>query len=142
MPVRTQSKLIRTPSARFKELSAELLKVAVGMDPEVTSKDAHKLRTSIRRIEVALEPAGKFAGAKKLQKQMDAMRRMAGQVRDLDVQTELLEKLRNHDYSADCEALHNWMLKRREKREKKVSARVQRELNNGLEDRLMEGAKA
>jgi len=111
------------------------------MGEEVTSKDVHKLRTSIRRIEVALEPAGKFSGSKKLQRHLDTMRRMAGRVRDIDVQIDLLRGLHVEDYGNDCVELQNVLQRRRAKQEKKTGARVAKEIGKGLEARLQDAAK-
>jgi CHAD domain-containing protein len=108
----------------------------------MSSKDAHRLRTSIRRIEVAMEAAANSRGTGKVQRQLNEMRRAAGHVRDIDVQTDLLQGLDAGDYSSDCTALKNLLLRRREKLEKRAAKRIAKELGKGLEVRLEKLAQA
>lgn len=108
----------------------------------LSEKDAHKLRTSIRRIEVALEPSGKFRGSKKLRRQLDTLRRMAGHVRDVDVHTEMLRNLDAGDYHREREALQNALIRRREKLEKKAVASISKQRDKGLEERLESASKS
>ena len=129
-------------ATRLRELSTDLLKIAGEMGGTVSSKDAHRLRTSIRRIEVATESAGRFGGAKKLQRQLDSMRRAAGHVRDIDVQTDLLLGLDAGDYASDCSALRNLLLRRREKLEQKASREVTKQVDKDLKGRLEKAAVA
>jgi len=129
-----------TAANRLRELSEDLLKVASDVEDTLSSKDAHKLRTSIRRIEVAMEPAEEFRGVKKLHRQFDKLRRAAGHVRDIDVQTDLLLGLDAGDYSSDCSALKNALLRRREKLEKKAVSQVASEVGKGLKARLEKAA--
>src|SRR6185369_12094475 len=136
MPGRTPQN-DRVPAAsRLRELSADLLKIATDLGDTMSSKDAHRLRTSTRRIEVAMEGAESAKGAKKLHRQLDDMRRAAGHVRDIDVQTDLLQGLDAGDYSTDCSALKNALLRRREKLEKKAAKQVAKEVGKDLEGRL------
>jgi CHAD domain-containing protein len=142
MPGRTP-KNDRVPAAsRLRELSGDLLKIATDLGDTMSSKDAHRLRTSIRRIEVAMEGAEGAKGSKKLHRQLDDMRRAAGHVRDIDVQTDLLQGLDAGDYSSDCSALKNALLRRREKLEKKAAKQVAKEVGKDLEGRLEKLASA
>ena len=142
MPGRT-TKNDRVPAAaRLRELSADLLKIASDLGDTMSSKDAHRLRTSIRRIEVVMEGAEENRGSKKLHRQLDGMRRAAGHVRDIDVQTDLLQGLDAGDYSSDCSALKNALLRRREKLEKKAAKQVSKEVGKDLEVRLEKLAAA
>ncbi len=142
MPGRTQIRGSQRPQTRFRELSDDLLKIAGDMTDEVSSKEAHHLRTTIRRIEVAVEPAGKFRGGKKLQRQLDTLRRAAGHVRDIDVHLDLLRDMNAEDYGADCKALTNALSKKREKMERKAIARLSKEMDKGLKARLESALEA
>jgi CHAD domain-containing protein len=136
MPGRTSKKELVPAAARLRELSADLLKIASDLGDTMSSKDAHKLRTSVRRIEVVMEGAEGNRGTKKLHRQLDSMRRAAGHVRDIDVQTDLLQGLDAGDYSSDCSTLKNELLRRREKLERKAAKQVSKELAKDLEGRL------
>jgi CHAD domain-containing protein len=142
MPTRTPKSKPVPAATRLRELSHTLLKVAGDMGENVSSKDAHKLRTSIRRIEVAMETSEKVSGAKKLQRRLDGLRKVAGHVRDIDVQTDLLLGLDAGDYSSDCSTLKNALLRRRDRLETKAAAKISKELEKGLEDRLEKAASA
>jgi CHAD domain-containing protein len=136
MPGRTPKNDHVAAAARLRELSADLLKIGSDLGDTMSSKDAHRLRTSIRRIEVVMEGAEGTRGSKKLQRQLDDIRRTAGHVRDIDVQTDLLQGLDAGDYSRDCTALKNALLRRREKLEKKAAKKVSKEIDKDLEGRL------
>jgi CHAD domain-containing protein len=136
MPGRTPKNDRVSAAARLRALSADLLKIATDLGDTMSSKDAHRLRTSIRRIEVAMEGAEEARGTKKLHRQLDDMRRAAGHVRDIDVQTDLLQGLDAGDYSSDCTTLKNALLRRREKLEKKAAKQVAKEVGKDLEGRL------
>ena len=140
MPARVPNKQGLTAASRLRELSSDLLKIGTGLGETMSSKDAHRLRTSIRRIEVAMEAAP--GGTWKVQKQLNGLRRAAGHVRDIDVQTDLLQGLDAGDYSSDCTALKNILLRRREKLEKWAAKKVAKELGKDLEGRLERVAKA
>jgi CHAD domain-containing protein len=142
MPNRTPKTRSVPAATRLRELAHGLIKVAGEMVDNVSSKDAHKLRTSIRRIEVATESAEKLPGGKKLQKQLDALRKVAGHIRDIDVHTDLLLGLDAGDYSSDSSTLKAALLRRREKMEQKAAAKISKELGKGLEDRLEKVASA
>src|SRR5438309_6805961 len=115
MAQRNQTSAAPAAATRLRELASDLIKLLGELGDSLSVKDAHRLRTSIRRIEVATESAGKFAGSKKLQRQLNTLRRTAGRVRDIDVHTELLHDLDAGDYGREREALHNALLRRREK---------------------------
>lgn len=142
MPNRTPKPKSLPAATRLRELAHSLIKIAGDMEDTVSSKDAHKLRTSIRRIEVAMESAEKIPSAKKLQKQLDALRKAAGHIRDIDVHTDLLLGLDAGDYSSDSSALKAALLRQREKMEQKAAATVSKELSKGLENRLEKVARA
>ncbi len=142
MSGKSQPRPSQRPEERLRKLSADLFEVAGEMTEEVSSKDAHRLRTTIRRIEVAVEPAGRFRGSKKLQRQFDKLRRAAGHVRDIDVQVELLHGLNAEDYGDDCTTLGSVLKKRRSKVEKKAVSRIAKEIDKNLKHRLDEAADA
>jgi CHAD domain-containing protein len=142
MPGQTPKNDSVPAAARLRELSADLLKIASDLGDSMSSKDAHRLRTSVRRIEVVIDDTEGNRRSKKLHRQLDDMRRAAGHVRDIDVQTDLLQALDAGDYSSDCSALKNALLRRREKLEKKAAKKVSKELGNDLEGRLEKLAAA
>jgi CHAD domain-containing protein len=142
MPAQSTTKAAESAATRLRELSADLMKVAGEIGESMSSKDAHRLRTSIRRIEVAMEAGEKVSGAKKLQSRLDKLRRAAGHVRDIDVQTDLLLGMDAGDYSGDCSALKNALLRSREKFEKKAVSQVLKAVSNDLEGRLEKAAAA
>lgn len=108
------------------------------------TKAVHDLRSSTRRVEAQLEllamshglPAYKPAAAK-LQRRLDKLRRVAGEVRDCDVQDKLL-KDQDHQVTAAAEAptgidkaqnkLRKKIGKARQRSEKKLLAAIERQL--------------
>jgi CHAD domain-containing protein len=117
------------------------MKIADSLGKSMSAKDAHKLRTSVRRIEVAVEPLGRFSGSKKLQSQLNLIRKKAGHVRDIDVQTDLLRDLDAGDYGQEREALKSALHRRRDKFETKAIAEIDKQLDKGMEERMERAAK-
>lgn len=142
MPGRTQTRGSHGPQIRLRQLSSDLLHITDATSETISSRDAHRLRTTVRRIEVATEPAKKFRGSRKLQRQLDSLRRAAGHIRDIDVHMELLNALNAEDYGEDREKLRVALRRRREKQEKKSIGKIQKELDKGLSLRLDEAISA
>src|SRR3954467_9044601 len=86
------------PSRKTKPRNTVLERVSKSLKAvaaSTTPKNVHFFRTSCRRLEAVAE-LGKGDGARvlrKLSKRLDKPRRLAGRVRDLDVQLELLRHL-------------------------------------------------
>lgn len=77
---------------RIKALAADLQKSVARLEREVSVKDVHRLRTTIRRLESMIIYTHPEIGRKQ-QKAMDelgSLRKRAGKVRDLDIQIGLL----------------------------------------------------
>lgn len=94
-----------------RDLSAAFSKVLDDAKP----KSVHRLRTTIRRIESLISYANPQINKKEertLEKMRD-LRKQAGKVRDLDVQTDLLAALGNGATAKDKKTLANLMEKKR-----------------------------
>ena len=87
------------------------------------AEPVHQLRTTIRRVEAVLEtmPDGRFG---KLRKQLRALRRRAGRVRNLDVQLLLLKSVRLDGHPEQKDAVARKLAARRARREKKLLIRL------------------
>ena len=95
----------------------------------------HRLRTTIRRIEAVLDalPSENHA---KLRRQLRDIRRLAGAVRDLDVQASLLKGVRAEGHADQKDAVALKLANRRNKREKKLLAHLDAETVDSLRKRL------
>lgn len=105
-------------------------------EDSATEQHVHKLRTTVRRLEVALQSAPEASGTKRVRKQLTEIRRKAGEVRDLDVQLKLMEELQDGGPSGGYAELSSRMRRRRHKQEQKLLKLVGREQASGLDDRL------
>jgi CHAD domain-containing protein len=103
---------------RMRGLSADLLGVIVKLaDKEMSPKGVHRLRTTIRRIESLVSYAHP-ALEKKLERSLEKLahlRKLAGKVRDLDVQIGLLNALGNGSTIQDRKVLAELLKKKRER---------------------------
>jgi len=119
--------------ALFDQLQ-RISRISSGAKPETV----HHLRTTIRRIETLVASAGRAPEPKeeKLLKQLGRLRRRAGKVRDLDVQIEALASLRLDSITRDRARVMSFLQKARIRREKKLIAGVEEELDAGLRKRL------
>lgn len=107
-----------------RDLSTAVSKVLDDSKP----KSVHRLRTTIRRIESLVSYANPDIGKKEersLEKLTD-LRKRAGKVRDLDVQTDLLGSLGNGSATKDRKALAELLEKKREQQAKKLEASVKK----------------
>lgn len=94
----------------------------------------HKLRTTIRRVETALD-CSETKEYVRLCKQLKRVRKRAGQVRDIDIQLVLLDALhRNRDKGVVAVATE--LKDTREKLERKIRKTVEEKLDSGLLKRL------
>src|SRR5258708_14445527 len=88
---------------RIMALAADLQKTVFKLERDVSSKDVHRLRTTIRRLESLIRYANPEVGRKQ-QKAIDelaSLRRRAGKVRDLDIQIGLLGAIANGSTGKD-----------------------------------------
>ena len=109
-------------------------RISSGAKPETV----HHLRTTIRRIETLVAAAARPPEPKeeKLLKQLGRLRRRAGKVRDLDVQIDALASLRLDSITRDRARVMSFLQKARIRREKKLLAAFEEELDAGLRKRL------
>ncbi len=100
---------------RVKSLLEGLSSAACRLEGEVSPKTVHRLRTTIRRIESVIVFTAPDLGRKQQRalKNLAALRKRAGKVRDLDVQMGLLDAIANSSTASDRRALiDNLKLKR------------------------------
>ncbi len=83
----------------------------------------HRLRTTIRRLEAVLDALPE-ENHDKLRRQLRDLRRLAGSIRDLDVQQQQLKSVRAEGHPDQKEAVARKLAARRAKREKKLLARL------------------
>ena len=103
----------------FRKLARQMAKVASKPSPE----NVHKFRTSSRRVEVLVSDlAGSRNGNdKKLLKLLGRLRKKAGRVRDLDVQSVALRSLRIPQEPQRKSQLLRTLAEERARREKKLA---------------------
>jgi CHAD domain-containing protein len=118
----------------FGELRVGFVEAVVSCRVESAEKAVHTVRTGSRRLEALLRKmqedhrgaAGLHREAEKALKQLDRIRRLAGSVRDLDVQRKLAEDVREEmssrksaavreDVAAEYERLDGYLKRRRER---------------------------
>ena len=114
----------------------------VGFIKDVTAKPkpaaVHHLRSTIRRVEtllatLAAEPS---KAERKLQKQLDHVRKRAGKVRDDDVHLKLLAGLARRSSAGGHDEIRDALAKLRAKHEKKLLRTLGDERDRGLVKRL------
>jgi CHAD domain-containing protein len=117
-----------------RDLSAAFSKVIDDAKP----KSVHRLRTNIRRIESLVSYANHQINKKEertLEKITD-LRKRAGRVRDLDVQTELLTALGNGSTAKDRKTLANLMEKKRAQQARRLESAIKKLHHEKFFDRL------
>ena len=122
----------------FQNLDRQLLQLAKRPEAEYV----HKFRTYSRRVETFLENFGleQTGNNKKLLRLLGRLRRKAGRVRDLDVQTTALENLRVSSHSGHKAQLLREMQREREQRQKKLIKALDEESVAELRKRLKRAA--
>lgn len=95
----------------------------------------HRLRTTIRRLEAVLDSLPE-ENHDKLRRQLRDLRRRAGAVRDLDIQQSLLKRVRVEGHPEQKEAVALKLTSKRNKREKKLLARLDDDSVAGLRKRM------
>ncbi|HXR96547.1 MAG TPA: CHAD domain-containing protein [Terriglobales bacterium] len=100
--------------------------------------EVHRLRTSVRRIEVLL--GRRLQQDEKLERQLRQLRRRAGRVRDLDVQTEQLTQL-HLESDQGRRALLALMEEERKQQARKLRKRLDADHRRSLMRRVRAAAK-
>lgn len=111
---------------RIGALAADLQKSISRLERDVSAKDVHRLRTTIRRLESFISFAHPEVGRKQ-QKAIDelgSLRKRAGKVRDLDVQIGLLGAIANGSTGADRRAMTEILKAKRERQAVRLSSEV------------------
>src|SRR6266853_5349807 len=110
---------------RMRGLNADLSgTVSNVLDHDASPKGVHRLRTTIRRIESFVSYANPNID-KKLERSLEKMadlRKRAGKVRDLDVQTDLLGTLGNGSTAKDRKTLAELLKKKRDHQTKRLES--------------------
>jgi len=130
-----------TPAAvqhRAQVLFSKLEKVTDQIESKPTPETVHQLRTTIRRIETLLTAAGQPND--KLIKQLSRVRRRAGRVRDIDVQTAALRGIRLESVRRDKTSVLRALSKTHSKLVKKLAKALEEELAAGLAKRMKRAA--
>ncbi|HMF89953.1 MAG TPA: CHAD domain-containing protein [Candidatus Angelobacter sp.] len=111
---------------RSERLRAGLSSTLAQLRDEPSPKRVHRLRTTIRRIESLVAFAEPQLGRKQERaiKDLAALRRRAGRVRDLDVQLELLGAIGNTSTALDRKLLGDVLKRKRGKQIERLSAAV------------------
>jgi CHAD domain-containing protein len=112
---------------RLAGLMKDLSKAVSKVKAEVTPRNVHRLRTTIRRIETAVSYAHPDVG-KKLErtlKKLGELRKRAGKVRDIDVQITLLKQIANGSTAGDRKALAALLEKKRARQAKRLVSAVE-----------------
>lgn len=107
---------------RIKGLTGDLSEVVSKLTQEVTPKNVHRLRTTVRRIESLVSYANPDL-TKKLERTLERLadlRRRAGKVRDIDVQVELLDQLGNGSTAKDRKMLLTVLDKKRDRQSRRL----------------------
>lgn len=120
--------------AVFQKLESELEKITKHSNPE----SVHKLRTGTRRVETVLEELvpQPDKSTRKLLKSLTRLRKKAGKVRDLDVQSALLRNLKIARGAREKSRLLRTLATERAKREKKLTEALDEDAVHELRKRL------
>ncbi len=113
---------------RVKSLLEGLSSAVRRLAGEVSPKTVHRLRTTIRRIESMIVFADPNLGRKQQQalKNLAALRKRAGKVRDLDVQMGLLGAIANGSTAGDRRALTDILKRKRSKQAQRLTSSMQK----------------
>lgn len=111
---------------RVQSLSENLAVALARLSHNVTPKYVHRLRTAIRRIESLIDYARPVLGRKqeKALKNLFALRKRAGKVRDLDVQMRLLGAIANTSTANDRHALADSLKRKRSRQAERLGTAV------------------
>jgi CHAD domain-containing protein len=123
---------------RATKLTTKLAELAHKMPGSMSEDEVHKLRTTVRRVEVVLQ-SGKRRRKSKLDAQLKKLRKRAGTVRDFDVHLGMLKELDTAQQHA-CRELHTYLETKRAKQARKLEKIIEAEVDDGLEKRLKRAA--
>jgi CHAD domain-containing protein len=120
--------------ATFRKLARQMSKLAGKLAPE----SVHKFRTSSRRVEVLVSELAenRSGNDKKLLKLLGHLRKKAGRVRDLDVQSAALRSLKIPQEPARKSQLMRTLAEERAKREKKLAKALDKQTVADVRRRL------
>ncbi len=124
--------------ATFRKLSRQLSKIAAKPAPE----NVHKFRTSSRRVEVLVSDLAERHNGndKKLLKLLARLRKKAGRVRDLDVQSAALSSLKIPEQAVRKSQLMRTLAEERSQREKRLAMSLDRKTVAEVRKRLKRAA--
>ena len=133
MPLRPENTRIT-----FRKLSRQLSKLAGKMSPE----NVHKFRTSSRRVEVLVSDLSErhSGNDKKLLKLLARLRKKAGRVRDLDVQSAALRSLKIPEQPVRKARLMRTLAEERSQREKRLTKSLDKKTVAEVRKRLKRAA--
>lgn len=123
---------------QIKGLTRDLSEVVSTLSEDAAPKSVHRLRTTIRRIESLISYANPDLG-KKLERgleRLEELRKRAGKVRDIDVQTKLLDQLGNGSTAKDRKTLAGLLEKKRDRQVKRLRSALTRHGGDKLFSRL------
>jgi CHAD domain-containing protein len=120
--------------ATFRKLARQMSKLAGKLAPE----SVHKFRTSSRRVEVLVSELAenRSGNDKKLLKLLGRLRKKAGRVRDLEVQSAALRSLKIPQEPARKSQLMRTLAEERAKREKKLAKALDKQTVADVRRRL------
>lgn len=123
--------------------SQELVRMLKGLGAVPKPREVHLLRTTIRRVETFF-PDDEHAAAveRKVQKQLDRVRRRAGKVRDVDVHLQALRSLPRVLDTAARDALAHALQKARQRRLKRLTRALADARDHGIVKRLRQVTSA
>ncbi len=133
MPLRPENTRIT-----FRKLSRQLSKLAGKLSPE----NVHKFRTSSRRVEVLVSDLSerRSGNDKKLLKLLARLRKKAGRVRDLDVQSAALRSLKIPEQPVRKARLMRTLAEERSQREKRLTKSLDKKTVAEVRKRLKRAA--
>src|SRR5258708_6470474 len=111
---------------RITALAADLQKTVFKLERDVSSKDVHRLRTTIRRLESLIRYANPEVSHKQ-QKAIDelaSLRKRAGKVRDLDIQVGLLGAIANGSAGKDRRMIADHLKMKRQRQAIRLTSDV------------------
>jgi CHAD domain-containing protein len=109
---------------RTQALFHALFSLVAKVKPEVSPKQVHRLRTTIRRIESLLTFVSPDLSRRQkvALEELGSLRKRAGKVRDLDVQIGLLREIANGSTAGDRHALEQELKYKRERQAKRLAS--------------------
>jgi CHAD domain-containing protein len=111
---------------RITALAADLQKTVFKLERDVSSKDVHRLRTTIRRLESLIRYANPEVSHKqqKAIEELASLRKRAGKVRDLDIQIGLLGAIANGSTGKDRRMIADYLKMKRQRQAIRLTSDV------------------